>query len=74
MDLSNKKAVALMLKWCNSTKGYRFTEQEGGGSDVFVHISEVEKAGLRTLNDNQSVGYEVEDNKGKSSAIQLKVL
>jgi len=41
---------------------------------VFVHISEVEKAGLRTLNDNQSVGYEVEDNKGKSSAIQLKVL
>ena len=63
-----------MLKWCNSTKGYRFIEQEGGGSDVFVHISEVEKAGLRTLNDNQSVGYEVEDNKGKSSAIQLKVL
>lgn len=49
-----------MLKWCNSTKGYRFIEQEGGGSDVFVHISEVEKAGL-SLNDNQSVGYEVDD-------------
>ena len=41
---------------------------------MFVHISEVEKAGLRTLNDNQNVSYEVEDNKGKSSAIQLKVL
>jgi CspA family cold shock protein len=62
------------VKWFNSSKGYGFIEQESGGSDVFVHISEVEKAGLRTLNDNQSVGYEVEDNKGKSSAIQLKVL
>ena len=61
------------VKWFNSSKGYGFIEQEGGGSDVFVHISEVEKAGLGTLNDNQSVGYEVEDNKGKSSAIQLKV-
>ena len=62
------------VKWFNSTKGYGFIEQESGGADVFVHISEVEKAGLRTLDDNQKVGYEVEDNKGKSSAIQLKVL
>jgi len=61
------------VKWFNSTKGYGFIEQEGGGSDVFVHISEVEKAGLRTLNENQNVSYEVENNKGKTSAIELKV-
>jgi CspA family cold shock protein len=62
------------VKWFNSTKGYGFIEQESGGSDVFVHISEVEKAGLGTLNDNQSVVYEVEDNKGKSSAIKLQII
>jgi CspA family cold shock protein len=62
------------VKWFDSSKGYGFIEPESGGSDVFIHISEVEKAGLRILNDNQNVSYEVEDNKGKSSAIQLKVL
>ena len=62
------------VKWFNSDKGYGFIEQDGSGSDVFVHISEVEKAGLRTLNDNQLIGYNTENNKGKLSAIQLKVL
>jgi CspA family cold shock protein len=62
------------VKWFNSSKGYGFIEQESGGSDVFVHISEVEKAGFRTLDDNQNVGYEVEDNKGKSSAIKLQLI
>jgi|TARA_B110000503_G_scaffold40155_1_gene65946 CspA family cold shock protein len=62
------------VKWFNSAKGYGFIEQDGGGSDVFVHISEVENAGLRTLSENQNVSYEVENNKGKESAIQLKAL
>jgi CspA family cold shock protein len=62
------------VKWFDSSKGYGFIEPESGGSDVFIHISEVEKAGLRILNDNQSVSYNTENNKGKSSAIQLKVL
>jgi len=62
------------VKWFNSAKGYGFIEQDGGGSDVFVHISEVENAGLRTLSENQSISYEIENNKGKESAIQLKVL
>jgi len=53
------------VKWFNSAKGYGFIEQDGGGSDVFVHISEVENAGLRTLSENQSVSYEIENNKGK---------
>ena len=62
------------VKWFNSTKGYGFIEQDGGGSDVFVHISEVEKAGLRTLAEDQAVGYEVENNKGKDSAVKLQLL
>jgi CspA family cold shock protein len=62
------------VKWFNATKGYGFIEQEGGGADVFIHISEVENAGLRTLSENQRVSYEVENNKGKASAIQLKAL
>ena len=62
------------VKWFNSAKGYGFIEQDGGGSDVFVHISEVESAGLSTLSENQSVSYEVENKNGKESAIQLKAL
>ena len=62
------------VKWFDATKGYGFIEQEGGGTDVFVHISEVEKAGLRTLDENQRVSYEIESNKGKSSATNLKLM
>ena len=62
------------VKWFDATKGYGFIEQEGGGTDVFVHISEVENAGLRTLDENQRVSYEIENNKGKSSATNLKLL
>ena len=62
------------VKWFNGDKGYGFIEQEGGGTDVFVHISEVENAGLRTLDENQRVSYEIESNKGKSSATNLKLM
>jgi len=62
------------VKWFNSAKGYGFIEQEGGGADVFAHISEVEKAGLRGLDENQRVSYEIEKNNGKLSAIDLKLL
>ena len=62
------------VKWFNSQKGYGFIEQEAGGDDVFVHISAVEYAGLRTLGENQRVSYDIENNKGKSSATNLKLL
>ncbi|MDP4709198.1 MAG: cold-shock protein [Rickettsiaceae bacterium] len=61
------------VKWFNSSKGYGFIQPSSGSRDVFVHISEVEKAGLRTLAEDQSVGYEVENNKGKDSAIKLQI-
>jgi CspA family cold shock protein len=62
------------VKWFNSTKGYGFIQPTSGNNDVFVHISEVEKAGLGTLAEDQAVGYEVENNKGKDSAIKLQLL
>ena len=62
------------VKWFNPTKGYGFIQpQGGGGRDVFVHISAVEKAGLSTLNEGQTVEYEEVANRGKTSAEHLKV-
>ena len=62
------------VKWFNPTKGYGFIQPSGGGGkDVFVHISAVERAGLRTLNDGQTVEYEIESNRGKESATNLRV-
>ena len=46
------------VKWFNPTKGYGFIQPQGGGNDVFVHISAVERAGLNTLNEGQTVEYE----------------
>ena len=56
------------VKWFNSTKGYGLIQPTGGGGrgDVFVHISAVERAGLSSLNEGQTVEYEIETNRGKS--------
>jgi CspA family cold shock protein len=61
------------VKWFNPTKGYGFIQPVGGGKDVFVHISAVERAGLSTLNEGQKVDYEITSNRGKESAENLKV-
>jgi cold shock protein len=62
------------VKWFNPTKGYGFIQPAGGGGkDVFVHISAVERAGLSTLNEGQQLDYELVTNKGKESAENLKV-
>jgi cold shock protein len=60
------------VKWFNPTKAYGFIQPAGGGKDVFVHISAVERAGLSSLNDGQTVEYEIESNRGKESAVNLK--
>ena len=62
------------VKWFNPEKGYGFVAPDGGGQDVFVHISAVEQAGMRSLNEGQKIHYEVVADKrsGKSSASNLQ--
>jgi len=61
------------VKFFNADKGYGFIAPEDGSSDAFVHISAVERAGLRTLNKDQRVSYELEtDRRGKTSAVNLQ--
>lgn len=60
------------VKWFNPRKGYGFIEPDGGGNDVFVHISAVERAGMQSLNEGQKVQYDIEENRGKKSATNLQ--
>ena len=62
------------VKFFNTSKGFGFIAPEGGGKDVFVHISAVERAGLRSLNEGQQVSYELKDERGKTAAVNLKAL
>jgi CspA family cold shock protein len=61
------------VKWFNSQKGFGFIQPQGGGKDVFVHISAVERAGLSGLNEGQVVEYEEVSDRGKTSAGNLRV-
>jgi len=63
------------VKFFNAEKGFGFIQPDDGGQDVFVHISAVEQAGLRGLNEGQSVGFDLEADRrsGKTSATNLKV-
>lgn len=61
------------VKWFNATKGYGFIEPDEGGKDVFVHITAVQAAGLRGLDEGQKISYEVAEQRGKLSAADLKV-
>jgi cold shock protein len=60
------------VKWFNPTKGFGFIAPDEGGEDVFVHISAVEKAGMGTLQEEQQVSYDLEDNRGKTAATNLQ--
>jgi CspA family cold shock protein len=62
------------VKWFNGTKGFGFIQPEDGGADVFVHISAVERAGLRGLNEGQRVEYELQNERGRTAAVNLKAL
>ena len=78
LPLTTRKRNQIMnkgtVKWFNATKGYGFISPDNGGGDVFVHISAVEQAGLGSLNEGQTVSYDVQvdQQRGKSSAVNLK--
>ena len=61
------------VKWFNATKGYGFIMPQDGGKDVFVHITAVQAAGLKGLNDGQKVSFDVEMERGKAAATNLKL-
>lgn len=61
-----------VVKWFNPTKGYGFIAPDTGGKDVFVHISAVQKAGMRTLNEGQKVSFDIEQQQnGRAAAVNL---
>lgn len=62
------------VKWFNPTKGFGFIVPDDGGKDVFVHMSAVTAAGLGTLNEGQKVQFELQENRGKMAAANLKVV
>jgi CspA family cold shock protein len=61
------------VKFFNDSKGYGFIQPDGGGSDAFVHVSAVERAGMRSLRESQRLSFDLEqDNRGKTSAVNLQ--
>lgn len=61
------------VKWFNTTKGYGFIMPQDGGKDVFVHITAVQAAGLRGLNEGQKVSYDIQQERGKAAATNLRL-
>jgi CspA family cold shock protein len=66
------KLASGTVKWFNGTKGFGFIQPDDGGKDVFVHVSAVEKAGMRGLNEGQKIQYDIVASRGKESAENLK--
>ena len=62
------------VKWFNPTKGFGFIQPDTGGNDVFVHITAVQKAGLQGLDENAAVEYDMEEQRGKTAATNLKLI
>ena len=71
--LGRKRPMASgTVKWFNATKGFGFIQPDSGGKDVFVHISAVERAGLQGLNEGQKISYEIQTERGREAAVNLK--
>lgn len=62
------------VKWFNPTKGFGFIVPNEGGNDVFVHISAVEAAGMKSLAEGQKIEFELQENRGRQAAVNLKVV
>lgn len=73
-EMQDQQSSTGTVKWFNDQKGFGFIQPDNGGSDVFVHISAVERSGMRTLREGQKISYELQRDpkKGKESAVNLK--
>ena len=61
------------VKWFNLSKGYGFIRPDGGGADIFVHVTAVQRAGMQSLSEGQRIRYEVVNDRGKLAAAKLTV-
>lgn len=62
------------VKWFNAQKGFGFIQPDDGSKDVFVHVTAVERAGIGSLSEGQSISYEIQQERGKASAANLKLI
>ena len=62
------------VKWFNAQKGFGFIQPDDGSKDVFVHVSAVERAGIGMLNEGQAISYEIQQERGKTAAANLKLI
>jgi CspA family cold shock protein len=62
------------VKWFDPAKGFGFIRPDGGGPDIFVHISDVQRAGLSTLNEGERVSFDIAQDRGKTHAANLKIV
>ena len=60
------------IKWFNPAKGYGFIENDAGGKDIFLHVSALEQAGIDNLEEGEAVSFEIGENRGKDTAINIK--
>ena len=63
-----------VIKWYNSQKGYGFIASDEGGSDVFLHATSLERAGIQYIADGQKVSFELATNKGRTSAVNISII
>ncbi|MDV6332696.1 cold-shock protein [Asticcacaulis sp. 201] len=62
------------VKWFNASKGFGFIQPDDGGGDVFVHVTALEKAGMRSLNEGDKLSFQVANERGRDSAVDLKTI
>jgi CspA family cold shock protein len=62
------------VKWFDQKKAYGFITPDNGGQDIFVHITAIEQAGLRTLEEGNKISFDLESNKGRNSAVNLQLI
>lgn len=62
------------IKWFNYNKGYGFISQDNNPNDIFVHVSDLEKAGIRDISEGQKVSYQIVPNRGRDSAVDIKLI